>query len=508
MPPKHKRVLNLLTDRAVAGLVLCLVACCDIVAAPFIANQNQYLAHVLSNPGMNTVGDWFRNTVDPYPVFSVVAKLTYELAGIGGFRIAAFSGTLVAVMSVFLLARILAKRINSPNAALLGTVAVGLTLLPHTPHAFEGIAGQYIISTPAYLQPSMFGCFLFLAIVCFFEVAAKEKAPRKMLLGASFALAALSCALHPTYIVGATILLVAASATNFWQGEKPQIFVFASAGIALIALTVLANPALLSMAFSSDNYDAAVRRFTFERIPHHTRLLDWNPIDLIRISIAVISVHVAARKLNHPWIAHFIAASLIVGAATTLIVLLSGNAKLALLFPWRVSVFIMPVSFTVIAVWIASEIERMAPRWRWSRLAVISSAVAALYGCVATMQAKSPAQTDERTALVRAIHPIGTGLVPLDSANVRMNAPANIYVDWESPPYASNDLVEWWWRVDQVRQFEGNVDRFCSIKWHTPIRWMLLPEKEESPACIAHWKVAGHTRNWRVVEKVQAGHGW
>jgi hypothetical protein len=122
---------------------------------------------------------------------------------------------------------------------------------------------------------------------------------------------------------------------------------------------------------------------------------------------------------------------------------------------------------------------------------------------MATLQAESPAETDERTLLVRETHPAGVGLVPLDSANVRLNAPADIYVDWESPPYASNELVEWWRRVDQVRKLAGNLDQFCSIKWHVPIRWILLPAGEKTPPCASQWKLAGQTENWRVLEKVR-----
>lgn len=503
VPLKQNRVFIPGADHVIAGAVLFLVACCNVTAMPFISNQNQYLAHALSRANVEAKGDWFRNTVDPYPLFSCIAKLAYEWGGLNGFRVLAFFGTLVATTSVFLLAHLLAKKINRPGAALVGTVAIGLTLLPHTPHAFEGVAGQYVISTPAYLQPSMFGCFLLLATVCFFAAITEKGRPAKPLLGTAFALTALSCALHPTYIVSTIMLLAAAAIANAWQGEKPHILHFAFAGIVLIAITVLANPALLSMAFSSVAYNSALQRFAFERIPHHTRLFDWELIDLARFVIAVISVPIAAKKLNRPWLAHFLAASLIVGSTASLLVFFSGEAKLALLFPWRVSVLILPISFTVLAVWIASRIEAMAPHWNWRGLAIISSGFAALYGCAATLQSESPARTDERTVLVRETHPEGVGLVPLDSANVRLNASADIYVDWESPPYASNELVEWWRRVDQVRQLAHNVDQFCSIKWHASIRWMLLPAGEKTPTCASQWKVLGRTGNWRVLEKIR-----
>ena len=501
MPLKQKKTRKPVLAHANITVVIVLLACGNVVAAPFVSSQNQYLAHALSKADTNAANDWFGNTTDPYPLFSEVARLTYGWAGIDGIRIWALFGTVVAMASVFFLAHLLAKRTNHSNVPLLGTVMIGLTLLPHTLHAFSGVASQYIISTPACLLPSMFGCFLFLAIPCLFAAQTTKKDTEKRLLATAFILAALSCMLHPTYIVSAVMLLAAAFVANIWQGEKAHVLYFVLAAGVLTALTVVANPALLSMAFSSPEYSWAAQRFAFERIPHHTRLIFWGRSDIARFIIAIIAIPIAAKKLNHPWLAHFLAASVIISTIATLIIQLAGQTKLALLFPWRISVFIMPVSFTIIAVWIASHIEQMAPLWNWRRVAVVSACCTALYGCIATLQAKSPAESDARTAFVRAVHPFGVGLVPLDSDNLRLNAPANIYVDWEAPPYASDDLIEWWHRIDQARQFERDADRFCSMKWHASIRWILLPAKEKAPSCVSQWKIAGQTKEWRILEE-------
>jgi hypothetical protein len=275
---------------------------------------------------------------------------------------------------------------------------------------------------------------------------------------------------------------------------------FAFAAIALVAIAIAANPALLSMAFSSPEYSRAAERFAFERIPYHARTIDWQLSDIVRFAIAMIAIPIADRKLKQRWLAYFLTACLILAIIATLVVQLVGETKLVLLFPWRISVFIMPVSLAVIAVWIAGLLEQALPRWNWRWLAMIAAACMAAFGCIATFRAESPATFDERTALVRAAHPSGVGLVPLSSDNVRLNAPANIYVDWKSPPYASDDLIEWWRRVDQVRQFERDVDRFCSMNWHANISWMLLPAYQKRPSCVSQWEVAAQTRKWRILE--------
>jgi hypothetical protein len=103
VPSKQNHAFIPRADHAVAGVVLFLVACCNVIAVPFTSNQNQYLAHALSSVGAGAKNDWFRNTVDPYPLFSAIAKLTYQWGGIDGFRVLAFFGTLVAMASVFCL---------------------------------------------------------------------------------------------------------------------------------------------------------------------------------------------------------------------------------------------------------------------------------------------------------------------------------------------------------------------------------------------------------------------
>lgn len=501
MPNDQDRMHKPTFSYAYTITIVLLLACGSVVAVPFISNQNQYFAHALSSMNANVRSDWFINTIDPYPFFSSVAKSIYEWFGIYGIRICALLGTTVAITAVFWLAYHLVGRPNLSNVAILGTVAVGLTLPPHI-NAFEGVGGQYIISTPAYLQPSMFGCFILLAIPCLLAALSTNNRDVKiLLLAAAFVLAALGCALHPTYMVSALILLAAIFFANIWQGDKSRITYLTFAAIALVAVSVAANPALLSMAISSPEYNRAAQRFAFERIPQHTALVNWKYADAGRFIIMLVSVPIAAKKLKRPWLAYFLSACLIIGSAATLLIQLMGQAKLALLFPWRVSVFITPISFTILAVWIAGYVEQAVPQWNWRRVALVFASIAGLYGVIGTLRAESPTESDERTAFIKAVHPLGVGLVPLGSENLRLNAAANIYVDLKSPPYASDDLIEWWQRVDQVSEFEHDADRYCSIKWHVPIRWILLPAARKTPLCASKWKVVRQTAKWRVLEK-------
>ncbi len=498
--PKPNRIAR--ADYATGMAVVILLACGNVVAAPFFSNQNQYLVHALFGMDASVTSDWFRNTVDPYPFFSAIAKLTYDWGGTSGIRILAFLGTVLALESVYMLSRLLTVQNAKSNAALLGTVAVGLTLLPHTPHAFEGVAGQYVISTPAYLQPSMFGCLVLFAVPCVLTAQKSEvKAARKLYLAIALVSAALGCAFHPIYAVCALMLLAAAFIANILQGANVNLRYFALAATVLVLIATAANPTVVSMAFPSSKYSLALERFAFERIPYHSQTIDWQLSDIIRLVIAMIATRIARTGLNERWLANFLGSALIMATTATLAVQLSGQSKLVLLFPWRVSVFIMPVSFTVIAVWVADNVEQALPRWNWRWLAMIAAIFMAVYGCVTTLLSESPATFDERTALVRAVRPSGVGLVPLSSDNVRLNAPANIYVDWKSPPYASEDLVEWWYRVDQLRQFERDVDRFCSTGWHAKIHWILLPAKQKPPSCVSKWRVAGRSANWRILEE-------
>jgi hypothetical protein len=494
--------------------VVLILACAGAVAVPIVTNQNQYLAHALAGHGKAIDADWFAGTVDPYPAFTALARAIFDISGMGGIRCAAFLGTTVALLGVYRLALELAPSARQRSIALAATVFVGATLVPVpfsllpfpgilVQSAFMGLGGQYIISKPAYLQPSMFGCLLLLAFPFWLAAMRSPQAANRHNFAIALVLTLCGCMLHPTYMVAVGVALFAAFLSDAWQRTWRRVGWYTLIGLATVTSTIAANPALLAMSSSSPEFSSALERFAFERIPHHTLWTRWETTDLLSFMLIACAVLVIGFRRKEAWLALWLSLALGMGLFCAALLPELRSVKLALLFPWRVSVFLVPVSATVLAVEVASAIDRwIGYRLRWA--AVILAFALGGVGIVTSLQSVSPATSDTVVALVRASQVKGVGLIPLELENMRLNAGVRIYVDWKSPPYASADLVEWWKRVDHVRTFAVDTETFCVGDWGKGIDWMISSSKQHLPACVANWLPAGESGEWRILARPPA----
>ncbi len=208
---------------------------------------------------------------------------------------------------------------------------------------------------------------------------------------------------------------------------------------------------------------------------------------------------VLARPLRGGrWLGVWLLAATIPGLLAALVVEYTRWTELALLFPWRITVLTVPIAATVLVVRIGEALRRPRP-YAWRVPAVAAAALLAGYGLHSTAQAQSP-DSLEPTALVLTAQPEGVGLVPLLVENVRLNAEVPIYVDWKSPPYAGDDLAQWWRRYDQVAAFERDPESFCEADWTAGIDWVLLPSGAQV-SCLQAWPVLGESAGYVVRQR-------
>jgi hypothetical protein len=502
-----------LRSRALPMVVAILVAAGHELAAPVFGNQNQYLAHV---EGIGPEGDWFVDTRDPYPFFTAVVSAVFHLGGDGGLRLLALVFTLAALAGVYLLASLL----GPPGSRAVPTLAmafVGATLVVVPPgvlpfsgqlmSAFQGVADQYVLSQPGYVQPSVAGTLLLLAAPLWLRRLSGDGGGPWGLV-AAWSLTAVACMLHPTYMVVVLVGLGAAwvvdAVGGLWRRRLPA---YAALGLTIVAASVLVNPAVLDLAATEDS-DSVLSRFAFERIGHHTLWWSWPPVDVWRLLLVVAAAVLVTRLprggwSQHRWLSRWMLVCLGVIVVSAVVVDLSRWTTLALLFPWRVSVVLVPVAATVVATWLASRLRSAAQAGSalpWRPCLVAGAAVLAAVGLGGTAGMESPAVTNEPTALVRAVSPSGTGLIPLHLENVRLNAGVSVYVDWKSPPYAADELAEWWRRVDRVREVEQGGSP-CDDSWLDEIEWVLWQVHDPLPWCLTGWLEIAASDNWAVLER-------
>ncbi len=500
------------------ALILVLAFAAPVVA-PIVGNQNQYLAHVLADRGTALDADWFVGTVDPYPFFTAVPRAVFDVTGLTGIRIMAWLATAVWLTGIYGLARLLAPPARQRWAAVAATILVAVTIAPILSRlpipwvnqfsAFSGFAGQYL---GGYLQPSVFGCLLLAAFPLWLVGRRAPAGARLKPTVAAVSLTALGCMLHPTYLVVVAVGLAAAVIADLWKRDASRLGWYALIGIGVLAPALAANPSLLAIGGASGESSEAMQRFAFERIAHHTLWTNWPRSDLLYIALITIAAGWLWRSGTSAWLARWLSAGLAFALAGAVVVELTRSSTPALLFPWRISVFLVPIAATALAVALAvtvgralsrSWLGRSAERGRgigWS-VAVVAALLLAVLGLLASSRSVPPTTSDDAVALVRTSEVTGVGIVPLAEENIRLNAAVPIYVDWKSPPYASSDLIEWWTRVDQVRAVERDAETFCTTAWRQRIEWMLLPADRATPTCAADWATVGETDAWRVLRR-------
>jgi hypothetical protein len=304
-------------------------------------------------------------------------------------------------------------------------------------------------------------------------------------------LAVATCALHPTYLAPLAVALLGFAVADLVTSRTIRRFGwYAGAGIAAVAVVLATNP--VARRSLTDDVGGPQRYLAFERIPHHTLVSHWDPHDAFLAVIVLAGAGLTVWLTRAWWAAIVISACLTVAAVTALIVEATRSVALAMMFPWRITVFLVPIVILTGMVWllrlIAERLEHVSAVLM--PVAACMSLVCLGVGTYLTVHAVNPAAQSPVRA-VRAARPAGVGLIPLDLANVRLNAPAAVYVDRKSHPYTPPDLAEWQRRIAAARTAETEAGAFCRLIQQERIGWVILRPGRSVPACIVDWRPAG-----------------
>ena len=450
----------------------------------YFSNQNQYFVQGLADGGHgHLAADWLANTRDPTPVFSALVTVAYRTLGEWSFQAAYF----LLLMAYFVAARILVAAFGAPDtrafrlafaamftaahAAILRWLSVKLTGVDYPWNFQAGVAGQYMLG--AGLQPSAFGVLLLASLAAFAH-------DRPTLAGA---LAASACVFHSTYLLPAGLLVGAMLLPRRRRGEALRI-----GGVALlIVLPVIAYTLRTFSPTNTDTFAESQRILAEVRIPHHAvlgRWFDW--VAALQLAWIGLGVWLVPLCVLVPVVSLFVWGTVLTGLQWA-----SGDPTFALMFPWRVSVVLMPVATAVICTKLAAL--------QGGRQVSVASGVLlgflAFGGLLVTTQRLGYHSNDaenELYAWVRAnaksgdvfllpvrIPAVGTGrgavstsftppprpkpgsnLIPVDLQRFRLHAAAPIYVDFKAVPYADKEVLEWLRRMKRCEAwYDGGWDR-------------------------------------------------
>jgi hypothetical protein len=194
----------------------------------------------------------------------------------------------------------------------------------------------------------------------------------------------------------------------------------------------------------------------------------------------------------------------------TVLAALTGELRLALLFPWRVSAWLVPASTALV---LGAVFDHWLRRPRTSTKLLLGVATACLMGAAVRgviLDVQAWRETSPEAALVTALRAntaVDDVLVaPLDMEWVRLEAERAVVADTKSHPFQANEVVEWWSRVqlvttlyDVTRSLPVRTDALAHVLAIEPhAAWLLLPAQD--PLVVAtHLPVVWRDAKWALL---------
>ena len=435
----------------------------------YTSNQNQYFLHGLAKAGVGYLNhDWLANTLDPTPVFSGLVYLTYRIltwppifyiyfAVLSGIF---FFGILSISTEVFKL------QVDPPKRWLLiaALIAVNSAALRYlVVHIFDvdwaylfdgGVAGQRLLGS--VLQPSTFGVLLVLSIALFL----RNK------YGGAVVCLILAPTFHPTYLLSAAVLTLVYMGI-LWA-EKKELRAPLALGLAALVGVIPIFVHTLSTFGSTDPYltDYSRDLLINFRIPHHAIPAEWFDasvvVKLIFVLVAIVLLRCAKNSApSQDVIApksklfHLLLWPSLVAISGTVIQIFTGDRVLALLFPWRISTWLVPISVGLVTVWAVNRLWLRVGDRIPGRLVVILSVclsivLAGMGFSKSVLEYREKLSSTDRLMMAYVEEHKSPGdvyTIPLDMQDFRLITGAPVYVEFKSIPYLDVDLKEWFRRV-------------------------------------------------------------
>ncbi len=453
----------------------------------FYSNQNQYLLHgVARTPGSGLAHDWLANTLDPTLLFSGVVRVAFlthpavALPLVYGLILVLYVVALVALVRrlprhsttatgwAFAFALVLLS-----HAALFRWLSVQMTGVDY-PWNFQcGVANQYVLGTG--LQPSVFGVLLISSLAAFLH----DRRPLAV------ACAVGACVMHFTYLLP-TVLLFLGFVVATWRsaGREPTLrlaFVMVAA-----LLPVVAFNAIRFLPTDAATFAEAQRLLAEVRIPHHCKVQKWlDPVAGLQIAWVLLAIWLVRRTQLGP----VMAVAALLSVVLSVVTVITESHLLMLLFPWRISAVLVPVSTAIIIARTAAWAESR-PRWRpalaaASGVVVVAAVAAGLAfpllgigyamkdevegglldhvrrtnrpGDVYLIPTRVPAVSGgKRGSFSTTFTPpprLGGNQIPVDLQRFRLAAGAPIFADFKAIPYADREVLEWYRRVQLAQRW-------------------------------------------------------
>jgi hypothetical protein len=204
------------------------------------------------------------------------------------------------------------------------------------------------------------------------------------------------------------------------------------------------------------------------RIPHHAVVSQWFDATTVVKILFVVAALYLARKTR---LFAILLVCVLAATSLTIFQLVSKSNALALVFPWRISTFIVPLAIAIVlgrlVVFLAQRFPNLVTRYEKVLVALSLAAIAlvVLAGSirfVLDLQRKANSEERPMESYIAAHRRSGeVYLTPVSLQDFRLASGSPAYIDFKSIPYRDSDVLEWLRRNRLAARFYNNRD--CSI---------------------------------------------
>jgi hypothetical protein len=438
----------------------------------YTSNQNAYFLHGLANAGFGYLShDWLATRLESMPVFSWLVYLTYMLfhskvpfylyyALLMGVYLFSMYGIMDLLFdlrrskarTLVFLALFLAVHSAALRYLLSRLVSADSTFL------FEGgVAGQRILGQ--VFQPSVFGVFLVLSIYLFLR-----KQPIWSLVSIAVAVY-----FHPVYLLGGALLTIA----YMWIIFRAEHNLKRALLLGTVSLLLVAPALIYTIYIFSDPLpklaQEALDILVNFRNPQHALITAWLNWTVLVQALVLLTGLFVIRKTKLFTILLIVTSSVMI---LTIIQVVTASQKLALIFPWRVSVLLVPMGTTVLIAYGVTKFmdwmkePRKVERWvsLFSLLVMIGLII---IGAMRFRIESARKLADPALPMMNYVaankSPGDIYMIPSKMEDFRLVTGAPILVDFKSTPDRDADIMEWYDRLLRISWYYNGSSKPCKM---------------------------------------------
>ena len=426
-------------NEIVFWLILSFLFAITVQQFPFYKGNSLHLLHSIKDFEFNKLeNDWIANQTNHLPFFTLFNHVLIKFFSVKILHLIHF--LLLSLCSLFLFLICKTQYENLKNIYLSLIWFALFLFIYHENSFFGGVAGQDVINEG--YQPASFGVFFFVGIYFFLK--------KKNLFAVFFV--CLAASFHPTYILHSGFLI---SGMNFYLILKKEFKEFFKVSIFYIILIL---PITIFIIFNflliENNIISEGQSILLDRIPHHAKITVWfSNKDLLSIFTYLVSLIIIYKnkRIFLPLLIFGFFAIILSGLEFFI-----SNNSLAISFPWRSSVFLIPISTTIILSYLISKISHE------TKILKLLSVILFSLSCIFFFS-KNHFLKDSNKVFYKKLELVGKIkknydnidriLIPDDLIYIRMNSGLPIFIDWKHHAFKYDEIIYWKERIDLSRSF-------------------------------------------------------